>query len=146
MKNIYPIALSVVLLVVFSGCSKDFLKRYEKRITGGTWELYKVKTSGWGSNYDPVFLDGRFTFDDDGHVMYTDNAGTIYHGEWDIRRHSYYDGNNQRSVKALYMTVTSTLSQDVLAEFYDEMQFTGTDRFCAYIYDRGRQYNFYFRR
>ena len=55
MKKIYLIFIPVFLLLI-AACSKDFLKSYDKRITGGTWELYDVNNFGIGSRYNPAFI------------------------------------------------------------------------------------------
>ena len=51
---------TLILLLAFSlaACSKDFLKPYEDRIEGGTWELHDVDRRGIGGGYDPLFTGG----------------------------------------------------------------------------------------
>jgi hypothetical protein len=155
MKKIYSFTLCV-LLIVLAGCSKDFLKRYEKRIEG-SWELVDVDRVGiGGGGSGSAFTEGIFTFSDDGRLQYTSGSGQVYQGSWDIRRDwvsgqcsSDDNGNtdcNDRNVKSLHLTAVDFTNQDVRSEFFNEIVFTGTNRFKAYIYSGFRTYVFRFRR
>ena len=137
MKKIY-LAFIPILIFLITACSKDFLKSYDKRITGGTWELYDVNNFGIGSRYTPVFNSGRFTFESTGEVTYTTNLGEEYIGCWDIR-HGWRG-------KELSIAVTNFQTQKVLSEHFDLMEFTGTNRFKTHIYSGGRTYTFKFKR
>jgi len=60
-KNIYTLSI-LLSLVLFSACSKDVLKKYDKRIIG-TWRITDVNRVGLGGNTDNLpFTDGNFTF------------------------------------------------------------------------------------
>jgi len=155
MKKIYLLILLLSTLV-FSGCSKDFLKRYEKRIEG-TWDLIDVDRIGFGgSTSDVTFRDGRFTFSENGDLEYINASGQVYQGSWDIRRdwvsgQCYTDENgnsecDDRNVKSLHITAVDFTNQDVRSEFFNEIIFTGTNRFKAYVYSGVRSYVFRFRR
>lgn len=154
MKKIYSSTLLLSLLF-FTGCSKDFLKRYEKRIEG-TWELVDVDRIGFGGGGGFAFSDGRFTFADNGDLGYVSPSGQVYQGSWDIRRDwvngqcvTDDNGNtdcNDRNVRSLHITAVDFTNQDVRSEFFNEMVFTGTNRFKAYIYSGARTYVFRFRR
>lgn len=141
MKKIYFAFIPVFLLLI-AACSKDFLKSYDKRITGGTWELYDVNNFGIGSRYNPAFSSGRFTFEPGGQATYTTNTGEIYEGSWDIR----HDRQQENQVQSLFVTVINFNTQDVLSEYFDDLQFTGTNRFKAFIYNGGRTYTCKFKR
>ncbi|THU32025.1 hypothetical protein FAM09_27970 [Niastella caeni] len=141
MKKIYLAFIPITLLLI-TACSKDFLKSYDKRITGGTWELYDVNTFGIGSRYDPVFNSGRFTFESNGQVTYTTNLGEVYEGTWDIR----YSWQDDDKVQTLYISVLNFQTREMLSEYFDDIQFTGTDRFKAFIYNGSRTYTVKFKR
>lgn len=153
MKKIY---LLVLVCTTFAGCSKDFLKQYDTRIKG-TWQLVDVDRIGiGGSTSNLTFTSGQFTFSDGGSLRYVDPSGEIYNGSWDIRKewrrgdcHTDDDGDrncDDKRVKTLQVTVINFSGQDVKSEHFDEMVFTGTDRFKAYIYSGLHTYVFRFRR
>lgn len=142
MKKRYFLLIPITLLFL-SGCSKDFLKSYERRIAGGTWELYDVNSFGIGGGDRPNFTSGRFTFESSGGVTYVNNQGEVYEGSWDIRRDWQQDDTQ---VKSLIITVVNFQTQDVISEYFDNMQFTGTNRFKAWTYNGGRTYTCKFRR
>jgi hypothetical protein len=140
MKKIY---LSLLLsLWLLAGCSKDFLRSYDRRITGGTWELYDVNNFGIGSRYNARFTGGRFTFESSGDVTYVNNHGDVYTGNWDIR--NVWQDEDRR--QTLFVSVLNFQTQDMISEYFDDMQFTGTNRFKAFVYAGGRTYTFKFKR
>lgn len=141
MKKIYFTLIPVILLLI-AACSKDFLKSYDKRITGGTWELYDVNNFGLGSRYNSPFVNGRFTFESSGQVTYTNVDGDVFTGDWDIRK----DRQHEDQVRTLHITVQNFQTREVLSEFFDDIQFTGTNRFKAFIYASGRTYTYKFKR
>jgi hypothetical protein len=141
MKKLYFTIIPVAFLLL-SGCSKDFLKSYERRITGGTWELYDINNFGIGSRYNPRFTGGKFTFESSGDVTYVNDQGDVYTGSWDIRK-VYQNDDNRRT---LYVSVLNFQTQDMISEYFDDMQFTGTNKFKAFVYSGGRTYTFKFRR
>ncbi|MBC7829727.1 MAG: hypothetical protein H7122_18430 [Chitinophagaceae bacterium] len=154
MKKIYSILLVPIALILFSGCSKDIFKNYDDRIDG-TWRLDDVDRIGIGST-SLTFTEGRFIFTPAGKLEYTDRFGGLYQGSWDIRKHNVQgncntdnDGNRQcddRSVRSLQITAIDFQSRDVKSEYFDEIVFTGTNTFKAYIYLSSRTYVFRFRR
>ena len=142
MKNIYLTAI-VCSFLLLSGCSKDFLKSYDKRIIG-TWEITDVDRVGiGGSTSNLPFRDGTFTFNEDGSATYTSTAGVLYKGSWDIDKKNIDDENVRRS---LQVTVVDFVSQRILTEYYDDMNFTGTNRFKANIISSFHTYVTRFRR
>ena len=154
MKNIYTLSTMFVVLMLFTGCSKDFLKPYDDRIEGGTWELTDIDKVGWGST-NLNFTGGRFTFYGSGKVEYEDGQGGYYEGNWSIRNRNipdcYTDENgnyvcDSRYVRTLQIQVIDYVTQDMRTEYFDEIMFTGTNRFKAYIYDGARTYVFKFSR
>jgi hypothetical protein len=154
MKKIYSAVLLPFAIIVSSGCSKDILKNYEDRIEG-SWRLDDVDRIGFGSSSLP-FTEGRFIFSSGGKLEYTDGSGVVFHGSWDMRRHvirgncdTDNNGNTQcddRNVRSLQITAIDFQSQNVRTEHFDEIVFTGTNRFKAYIYLSARTYVFKFRR
>ncbi|RYY55321.1 MAG: hypothetical protein EOO09_10845 [Chitinophagaceae bacterium] len=141
MKKLYPLFLLTLLL---SGCSKDFLKRYDKRIIG-TWELYDVDRRGLGGDLDRLgFTGGSFVFAEDGRLTWTNpETGAVYTGVWDIDR---IDNTEGSAIRIMNIHVTNFSTQETRSELFEEMQFTGTDRFKAFIYSGLHRYVFRFRR
>lgn len=156
MNKFYFFSFLIILTIAWSGCSKDFLKRYDDRIEGGVWRLTDVDRLGGGSTGNLPFRDGQFAFYDDGKLEYTNSQGELYQGSWDIRRdwtrgqcYTDEDGRyecDDRYVRSLRVTAVNFTNQDILSEFFDEIIFTGTNRFKAYIYTASRSYVFRFRR
>jgi hypothetical protein len=141
MKKLYIVTSLFFLLLFITGCSKDFLKAYEKRIIG-TWKITDIDRFGIGSSSNlPFPEDGIFTFSQDGELAYT-YSGSNYKGSWDIRK-EYRDDENIRS---LHVTAIDFTNQDVRSEFFNEMVFTGTDRFKAFIYSGTKTYSYHFER
>lgn len=140
MKKIYLTFLPALLII--NSCSKDFLKSYDRRITGGTWELYDVNNIGLGSRYNYPFSSGKFTFESSGDVTYVNDQGEVYTGSWDIRK-SWQDDTQQQT---LFVNVLNFQTQDMISEYFDDIQFTGTNRFKAFVYNGGRTYTFKFKR
>jgi hypothetical protein len=148
MKNIY---LTLIIFLVTS-CSKD----YQDRIIG-TWYLVDVDKRGIGGNIaNQTFQDGTFTFRDDGSMTYTTPAGVSYEGGWDIDKewrsgncNTDDDGYSQcydEEVMELFVSVTDPVSQHVKKERFDQIQFTSSNRFKAYIFSDFQTYVFIFRR
>ncbi len=128
MKTIYKISI-VALIFIFSGCSKDFLKSYERRIVG-TWKISYVNNIGLGgSSSDLPFNHGTFTFLEDGSLEYTNSANDIFKGKWDIVKKMQGD----QTVRSLEISAVDFTSHQVLTQYYDNMNFTGTNHFKATI-------------
>ena len=145
MKKHYTYILPVLLLYFsLAGCSKDFWKPYAERVEGGTWHLYDVRSQGFGSRYTTPFTGGRFQFLPAGRLIYTDDAGNTYEGSWKIRKQR--NGADEQEVHTLSITVINFQTQDLLSEFFDDMRFTGTNKFGAFVYYGSRTYVFLFER
>jgi hypothetical protein len=154
MKKIYTAVLIPISIFLFTGCSKDIFKNYEDRIEGA-WRLTDVDRIGFGSS-SLAFKDGRFLFTAAGNLEYTDQTGNLYQGSWNMRRHNIQgncstdnNGNSQcndRNVRSLQVTAIDFQTRDVKTEYFDEIVFTGTNRFKAYIYLNSRTYVFRFSR
>jgi len=153
MKKLYALSALIIAIVLFTGCSKDFLKPYDDRIVG-EWQLVDVDKYGFGST-NLNFTGGYFTFYGTGRIEYDDDNGGYYEGRWDIRNHPitdcYYDeyGNqvcSNNNARSLQINVTDFVTHDVRAEYFDDIVFTGTNTFKAYLYDGARTYVFRFRR
>ena len=141
MKPIYtPLLLLSILLL--SSCSKDFLKPYDDRIVG-TWRISDVNRIGIGGSSSEVrFTGGSFSFHDNGTLIYTDSDGNVFDGSWDVQKRTI----NNNTVRSLQITAVDFNSQIVLSEFYDEMNFRGTNHFVAKINTPLRTFVTHFRR
>lgn len=139
MKKIYLLLLAAI---VFSSCSKDFLKPYDDRIVG-TWRVSEVNRIGIGGDAaDIAFRNGKFQFNGDGTLIYTDDAGNVSSGTWDIQKRNV----NNDIIRTLQITAVDFNSQQVRAEFYDEMNFRSTNHFVAKINNTLRTFVTHFRR
>ena len=142
MKKIYSASLLISLLF-FSGCSKDILKSYDERIIGD-WQITEVNRVGFGGNTDNLpFKDGTFTFKRDGSLTYTNSTGAVYKGSWEIVKKRYDEEDVRRS---LQITAVDFTNQNFLSEYYDDMNFTGTNHFKANIIKNFHTYVTHFRR
>jgi hypothetical protein len=139
MKKIYLLLLP---LIIFSSCSKDFLKPYDDRIVG-TWHISEVNRVGIGGNASDVpFREGTFQFKSDGTLTYTDPDGNVSSGTWDIQKRNV----NNDVIRTLQITAVDFNSEQVKAEFYDEMNFRSTNHFVAKINNTLRTFVTHFRR
>jgi len=141
MKKIY-ITFIAFLILFFIGCSKDFLKSYEHRIVG-TWTITDVNRVGLGGNTENLpFKQGTFNFNEDGSLIYTNASGAVYKGSWDIRK----KWTDDKHVQSLQITAVDFVSQNVLTEYYDDLNFTGTNHFKANIITGSHAHVTHFRR
>lgn len=141
MKKIYPPGI-FLLFIFLAACSKDFLKKYDKRIIG-TWRITDVNHFGFGGNSDEVtFRDGTFVFNEGGSLSYISSSNITYAGTWDIVKKNIGD----ETVRSLQITVANYTQQQVLSEYYDDMHFKGTDHFKAEIRSGFHVYTVHFRR
>ena len=141
MKKVY-ITVIVSTCTLFAGCSKDFLKSYEHRIVG-TWTITDVNRVGLGGSTNNLpFKQGTFNFNDDGSLTYTNVSGDVYKGSWDIRKKWIED----KHIQSLQITAVDFTNQNVLTEYYDDLNFTGTNHFKANIIAGSHTYVTHFRR
>ncbi len=141
MKKLYPLGL-MFLFVFLAGCSKDVLKKYDRRIVG-TWRIAAINNYSIGGDRDNLaFRSGNFTFNNDGSLTYVDGTGDTYQGNWDIRK-KYIDDDVLRSMQ---VTAVGTNNQEVLTEYYDDIVFLGKDHFRATTVIGFRTYMTHFRR
>jgi hypothetical protein len=139
MKKIYFASLAFLTL---TACSKDFLKRYDDRIQG-TWYISNVNRVGIGGHFNDLpFREGSFTFNGDGTLSYTDEIGNVSSGSWDIQKRNV----NGDVIRTFQITTVDFNSQQVRSEFYDDMQFRGTNHFVATINTSLRSFVTHFRR
>jgi len=141
MKKLY-ILISFAIIIFPVACSKDFLKSYDKRIQG-TWRLTDIDRYGFGST-SRQFSSGLFTFSDDGELTYVSDAGDTSTGSWNIQRrwssgNCYTDDNgnrdcNNRYIRTLAISVVNFTTQEFKSEYFDEIVFTGTNKFKAMIH------------
>jgi hypothetical protein len=133
MKNIY-FSTILISFISFLSCSKDIFKPYDDRIIG-SWKIEEVNRVGFGGDTDKLpFKEGVFTFNDNGSLTYISSAGTTFQGSWTIVKKRIDD----TLLRSLQITVVDFVNQTVLSEYYDDLNFTGTDRFKAKI-----MYNFH---
>lgn len=141
MKKIYT-TTTIFSLLLLLGCSKDFLKSYDKRIIG-IWRITDVNTTGFGGNIDNLpFKDGQFTFKDDGTLTYLNSAGVTFQGTWNIEKKNF----DETVYRSLQITVVNFSNRQVLGEYYDDIDFTSTNHFKAKINQGLHTYVTHFRR
>jgi hypothetical protein len=141
MKKIYFVLL-LFSTILINSCSKDILKPFEDRIVG-TWYISDINRIGIGGSSSEIrFREGTFQFNDDGTLVYTNEQGTGFNGSWDIQKRTI-DGN---LVRTLQVTAVDFNTQMVMSEFYDEMNFRGTNHFVAKINAPFRTFVTHFRR
>lgn len=141
MKHIYTTG-TIFSIILLLGCSKDFLKSYDRRIVG-VWEITDVNRNGIGGNTSGMpFKEGIFTFNNDGTLQYQDQQGVVYQGSWDISKRQVDDV----TLRTLMVTAVDFANQRVLSEHYDDMAFVGTDHFKAKIIYAFHTYVTHFRR
>ena len=140
MRSFYTRITTVFLLfILFAACSKDFLKSYDKRIIG-TWKIADIDGYGPGGSISLPFSEGGiFTFSSEGQLTYN-LSGRTYQGSWDIRKEQRAGDN----LKSLHITVVDFASREVRTEYFNEMRFTSTNRFKAFIYSGAKTYVFHF--
>jgi hypothetical protein len=139
MKQIYSLSFSLLLLVIFSSCSKDFLKPYDERIIG-SWRITEIDVRGiGGSSRNLAFNEGEFSFLDDGRLVYN-RQGRTYQGSWDLRRVN----RNDERVQVLQLSAIDFAAQDVRTEYFDDINFTNTNRFRGFIHSGNRTYVVHF--
>ena len=141
MKKIYTYSI-ILLLLASASCSKDILKKYDKRIIG-TWHIVDVDRYGLGGDTDNLpFSEGSFTFYDNGTLSYVNATNTTFQGNWDIIKKTI----DEEPLHGLKVTAVDFTGMQVLSEYYDDMNFTGTDRFNARIVSGLHTYVTRFRR
>lgn len=141
MKKSYAM-VGMITFILLSGCSKDILKRYENRIIG-TWRITDINKFGFGGDTDNLpFRDGTFTFNENGTMTYVNAANVPFNGSWEIRKKIV----NGETFRSLQVTAIDFTNQQVLTEYYDDMNFTGTNRFKASVISTLRTYVTHFRR
>lgn len=127
MKTFYTYSI-IACIVLFAGCSKDFLKSYDKRIVG-TWEITDVNNQGiFGDKDDLPFTSGSVTFFDDGKLTYINSNDTLS-GNWNIVKKTV----ETETTQSLQITAVDFTTQKVLSQYYDDITFTGTNSFNATI-------------
>jgi len=96
----------------------------------GIWKITDINRTGFGGSTSNLpFQNGEFNFQDDGSLVYTNEAGTIYQGTWNIEKQYF----NETTYQSLHITVVNFSTQEVKGEYYDDIDFTQTDRFKARI-------------
>jgi hypothetical protein len=118
-----------LLLLLGPGCSKDFLKDYEDRIVG-TWSLIDVNRQGFVYNSNSLpFTTGTFQFFSSGELRYTDGQANRFTGTWSIEKRMIGEEWTQSLTVAVFDPVTLRS----IAEYYDDIRFTSTNRFTANV-------------
>ena len=141
MKRIYTLSFLFFCFFLFS-CSKDILKSYDKRIVG-TWKISDVNRIGIGGNASNLpFTSGTFTFYENGSLDYLNSANVIFKGSWDIVKKAL----GEETVQSLQVTAVDFINQQVLSQYYDDIDFLSTDHFRATINTNFRNYVTHFRR
>ena len=142
MKNTFTLAVLFFVFVI-SSCSKDIFKRFEKRILG-TWHIVDINRVGIGGNSSELpFQHGTIIFNEDRSLTYTTASGELFRGHWDIDKDYDHDENATRT---LQLTAVDFNNQRVLTEFYEEMNFRGSDHFVTKVNSGLQAYVTHFRR
>ena len=139
----FPYTLTFFMIIVLTtGCSKDFLKSYDKRVLG-TWKIVDIDRYGFNEPDALPFKENDvFAFDSDG-VLTITRAARTYHGSWDIQR---VQTSDDEEVKALHINAIDFNNQQVRSEYFNDMHFTNTNRFVASIHYNTRVYVYRFLR
>jgi len=134
MRSLYALSTIILLSFFFAGCSKDFLKRYDKRIIG-TWKVTDIDDYGIGGPISllPFKEGGSLRFNKDGTLVYTSSSGSVFNGTWDIQKKTVHSGDDSEVYRSLQITAVNFNTQQVLGEYYDDINFTGTDHIKARI-------------
>jgi hypothetical protein len=145
MRKIYT-SLAILSFLLFAGCSKDFLKPYDDRIVG-RWQIDDINKFGFGGSVNDLpFRDGSLQFNKDGTLIYTTSSGSVFNGTWDIQKKRVGDGGNSNVYHSLQITAVNFITQQVLGEYYDDINFTGTNHIKARIILGTRTYVTHLRR
>ena len=147
MQKFYTIILVPVLFITANSCSKDALKRYEERIIG-SWDLVDVDRQGFGGSTSNLpFRDGRFKFEENGSLMYTDITGSVFSGSWEMDfAYNYNQDGDNETLRTLQIVAINFTTQEVRTEYFNEVWFTSTNKFRAFVRSGWRNYVFYFER
>lgn len=141
MRKVYTTSSIFLLLLFCFSCSKDILKSYDKRVLGN-WKINDIDKIGIGSSGGQPFSEnGLISFLDNGRLTYT-YAGRTYQGSWDIRN----EWREDKNVKSLQITAVDFSNQEVLTDFFNEIVFTGTNKFKGLIYSGSKTYVYHFSR
>ena len=134
--------LAASLAVVTSGCIKEGYRTAERRILG-EWRIDDVNPMGWGGNSARIpFNNGRFTFYDNGTLSYVNDNNQQFSGSWYINRR-WQDDEQWLSMQ---ITAVDFVNQQVLSQFYENLDFRGRSRLRAETQHSTRRYVTYFRR
>ncbi len=153
MRNKSTLIFLLGAVLLLSSCSKDALKSYENRLEGGRWRLEKVTEIGFPRSID--ILSGSYRFYDDGRMTYDDHSGSFFEGEWNLHKYWYSScfwaesgGTicDDQYFRELSIFAVDRYSSEQIRIHFDNIQFTGTNTFKAYIYERTGTYVFRFRR
>lgn len=137
MKKIYA-AFFPLFLLLFTACKKEHpADPYNDQLIGSTWRLVKIDAPNY---INPPFANGSFTFKPKGQLEYVDINGNSYNGSWYITYH-------EETVKHfLYLSIVDPEHNAVISQFYDDIEFIGTEYFTAYFYLSSFVNSFYFQR
>lgn len=146
MKKNYSIVI-VLSVLLLGACSKDFLKSYDDRIIG-SWRISDIDRYGLGGSIDdlPFREGGRLSFMRDGTMTYTSPSGELYNGTWDIEKKVIHSSDDDEVNRSLHITAVNFATQQVLGEYYDDINFVGTDHLKAWIRTGTRAYVTHLRR
>ena len=143
MKNLYFLSIALSLGLLFNSCSKDILKPYEERIVG-TWVLDDINRAGIGGDMDDLpFREGSFSFTNNGGLTYTTATGAVFKGSWDIQKKVNTDNN---AIQSLQVTAVNFTTQEIRTEYFEDIHFTGKDKFKAYVRQGWHTFVFHFKR
>ncbi|SDC11408.1 hypothetical protein [Niabella drilacis] len=146
MKKWYLPVLLITLLA-FTGCSKDLLKRYEKRIVGD-WDVEVINLSGSGG-LPVTFGEGSYHFSEDRSFTFTSLRGIQYNGNWKIQKYGSDDNCSGCSSNNIHSLLVSAAdgSGELKSDYFNTIRFSDTDnQFSATMVNGTRSAVFKFSR
>lgn len=88
------------------------------------------------------FYRGTFTFNDNGSLSYVNAANVNYQGKWEIVKRII----DEKTVRRLQISAIDFTTQQILTEYYDDMNFISTNHFNAKIISNFNTYVTHFHR
>lgn len=142
MKKFYA-SVFIFSLFISAGCTKA----YQDRIVG-TWRIDDIDKFGIGGSISnlPFKEGGSFSFLDDGTMTYTNSSGSLFKGTWSIQKKVLPDDDNSRVYQSLQITAVNFTTQEVLGEYYDDIDFRGSNHIRAEKAIGSRKYVTHLRR
>ncbi len=106
----------------------------------GNWQITDIDDYGFGNfNNLPFQEDETFSFAEEGRLIHT-SAGKTYEGSWDVRK----EHRDEKTIQSLHITAIDFATQDVKTEYFNDVAFTTSNRFKAFINNGTKVYVYHF--